>query len=223
MHPGTIEATAVDQAAARRSKVVIVDYGMGNVASIRNMFAKIGVQAATSDDPEAILAAPRLVLPGVGAFDEAMRTLRESDLVGPLMERATSGRGPLLGVCLGMQLLLEGSDEGTEPGLGLIPGRCFRFPASTEAGRLKVPHMGWNEVREVRNNALLPTLGSDARYYFVHSYFARPDDDEFVIGTTPYGITFASAIARGDVVGVQFHPEKSHRHGLRLLADFARG
>jgi glutamine amidotransferase len=202
------------------AEVVIVDYGMGNVGSIKNMMSKIGVVGELSSDPDVIVRAPRLVLPGVGAFDEAMATLRRAHLEEALLERAESGRGPLLGVCLGMQLLMEGSEEGSEKGLGLIPGTCRRFPAMTEHGPLRVPHMGWNEVGVAGPPRLLPSLGLEARYYFVHSYYAEPADAAHVVGTSVYGTRFASAVGRDDIVGVQFHPEKSHRHGLRLLADF---
>jgi glutamine amidotransferase len=200
--------------------VVIVDYGMGNVGSIRNMFAKIGATAELSGDPDEVAKADRLLLPGVGAFDEAMTTLRRKDLVEPILERSASGRGPLLGVCLGMQLLLDASEEGVESGLGLISGVCTRFPTRSATGPLRVPHMGWNDVTVRRPDALLPSLGVDARYYFVHSYRAEPSDGDHVTGTTTYGVPFASAIGHDDIAGVQFHPEKSHRHGLRLLAGF---
>ena len=201
--------------------LVIVDYGMGNVGSIRNMLSKIGVRAHLSREPDEIAAARRVVLPGVGAFGEAMTSLRKDGLVEALISRAHSGRGPLLGVCLGMQLLLDSSDEGGERGLGLIPGQCRRFPSRSDAGPLRVPHMGWNEVSVDRPSPLLPSLGTnESRYYFVHSYFAEPTSQEHVLGTTSYSVSFASAIAHEEIVGVQFHPEKSHRHGLRLFADF---
>jgi glutamine amidotransferase len=203
--------------------VVIVDYGMGNVGSIRNMLSKIGVGAELSGDPEVILRAARVILPGVGAFDEAMATLRRKHLVEALVARGQAGQRPLLGVCLGMQLLLEGSDEGHEKGLGLIPGRCRRFPTRSDVGPVRVPHMGWNEVSTTKPSPLLPSLGRDARYYFVHSYFADVSEPRDVLAETTYGLRFASAVSRDDVVGVQFHPEKSHRHGLRLLADFTSG
>lgn len=200
--------------------VVIVDYGMGNVGSIKNMLSRVGVAAELSGDPDVIVRAQRLVLPGVGAFDEAMTTLRRTHLAEALCERAESDRGPLLGVCLGMQLLLEASEEGVEKGLGLIPGTCRRFPTHSELGPLRIPHMGWNDVTVAEPPALLPSLGVDARYYFVHSFYAEPSDPAHVIGTTTYSTRFASAVGRDNLIGVQFHPEKSHRHGLRLLAEF---
>jgi glutamine amidotransferase len=203
-----------------RPHVVIVDYGMGNVGSIRNMFSKLGVTAHLSADGDEILNADRVLLPGVGAFDEAMATLQRVDLVEPLVARARSGR-PLLGVCLGMQLLLDGSDEGVLPGLGLVPGRCRRLDRASGDVPLRVPHMGWNEVQVTRADSPMPSLAQEGRYYFVHSYYAAPDDPAHVLATTDYGLEFASAVNRDAVVGLQFHPEKSHRYGMRLLADFA--
>jgi imidazole glycerol-phosphate synthase subunit HisH len=204
--------------------VVIVDYGMGNVGSLQNMFAKLGARAELSREATTIASAERVLLPGVGAFDEAMATLRRLDLVTPLVDRAAAGRR-LLGICLGMQLLLDGSDEGVLPGLGLVPGHCARLDReeASDGPRLKVPHMGWNEVSTVRAEQPLPSLADEGRYYFVHSFHAVPDDPDHVLGTTVYGVTFASAVHAGSVTGLQFHPEKSHRHGMRLLADFVAG
>jgi glutamine amidotransferase len=200
--------------------VVVVDYGMGNVGSIRNMLARIGATADVSGEPDVVAEAKRLILPGVGAFDEAMRTLRTTALLDAVLQRAASGAAPLLGVCLGMQLLLDGSEEGDERGLGLIPGTCRRFPDRHDGRRLLVPHMGWSTVTPARPSAHIPSVGVDARYYFVHSYYAEPAEPDDVLGRSTYGVDYASAVERGPVVGVQFHPEKSHRHGLRLLADF---
>lgn len=201
--------------------VVIVDYGMGNIASIRNMLAKTGRPAELSDDPQSVHDAEYLILPGVGAFDEAMRALAASGLREAILARQQSPDRPLLGVCLGMQLLLEGSEEGVLPGLGLIPGVCRRFPSTWADKPLLVPHMGWNEVRPAAPGVgPLPSIGADARYYFVHSYYADPAEGEHVYGRTSYGLEYASAIRRDLIVGVQFHPEKSHRHGMRLLQEF---
>lgn len=206
---------------AGNADVVIVDYGMGNVGSIRNMLLRVGARSELSGDPNVILTAPRLILPGVGAFDEAMTALRRAGLVEPLRERAQPDRGPMLGLCLGMQLLLDASDEGVEPGLGVIPGRC-RLLSADDGKRLLVPHMGWNNAEVVHPNPLLPSLAEDGRYYFVHSYYADPLEESTVVATTNYGRPFASVIAKGNAVGVQFHPEKSHKHGLRLFSDFVR-
>jgi glutamine amidotransferase len=201
-------------------EVVVVDYGMGNVGSIRNMLSKIGARGIVSGEPDVVSRAERLILPGVGAFDEAMATLRATSLYDAVLERASSGDAPLLGVCLGMQLLLEGSEEGEQKGLGLVPGTCRRFPGVADGVALRVPHMGWNTVEPLRSSSYLPSLGINARYYFVHSYFAEPTFEEDVLGRSTYGVPYASAVQHDTVVGVQFHPEKSHRHGLRLLADF---
>lgn len=200
-------------------EVVVVDYGMGNVGSIRNMLAKIGARGVVTGDPDAVARAERIILPGVGAFDEAMQTLQATDLPTAILERA-GHEVPLLGVCLGMQLLLESSEEGDQEGLGLVPGTCRRFPSTVDGLPLLVPHMGWSTVEPVRTSALLPSLGLDARYYFVHSYYVETTYDEHVLGRSTYGVPYTSAVQNGTVAGVQFHPEKSHRHGLRLLADF---
>lgn len=200
--------------------IVIVDYGMGNIASIRNMLAKLGHSATLTADPDVAFQAERLILPGVGAFDQAVRALAESGLDRAVRARFEESDNPLLGVCLGMQLLTEGSEEGQLPGLGLVPGVARRFPKQYEGRPLRVPHMGWGEVRPRSSSSPLPSLGLDARYYFVHSYYVETTDPEHVLGTTKYGLTFASAVQRGSVVGVQFHPEKSHRHGMQLLKDF---
>jgi imidazole glycerol-phosphate synthase subunit HisH len=202
------------------AEVVIVDYGVGNVGSILNMYSRIGKRAILSRDPDEIGAAARVLLPGVGSFDHAMLRLRDSELEAPI--KAAVDRGtPLLGVCLGMQLLLDGSEEGVESGLGLIRGRSYRFPNEFEGGKLRVPHMGWNTLERAKETKTLPSLGKADRYYFVHSYFVHPDDPADVLTRTTYGTTFASGISHDNVSGVQFHPEKSHRFGLKLLSDFA--
>lgn len=201
--------------------ITIIDYGVGNIASIGNMLKKVGHSAEFSSDPASIARASRLILPGVGAFDRAASRLSETGLGDLVRERATAGV-PILGVCLGMQLLLDGSDEGELPGLGLIPGRSHRFPAEIDGVRLRVPHMGWNTVTRLEGSRdVLPRVESGDRFYFVHSYFVQPDSADHVVATTRHGVDFASMIRRQSVWGVQFHPEKSHRYGMRLLRDFA--
>jgi glutamine amidotransferase len=205
-----------------RGRTVIVDYGMGNIASIRNMIARLGGHADLTGDPNEIDAAQRIILPGVGAFDTAMTTLRHRGLAEAL-QAAVERDACLLGICLGMQVLFDGSDEGSEQGLGLLPGRVRRFPWEADGRLLRVPHMGWSEVQVRNPTSVLPTLGDDGRrFYFVHSYYADPQDPADVVATSRYGIDFASVVGAGRVVGVQFHPEKSHRHGMSLLADFLR-
>jgi imidazole glycerol-phosphate synthase subunit HisH len=201
--------------------LVIVDYGMGNTGSIRNMLKRIGVPARLGREPAAIAEADRLILPGVGAFDSAVQQIRALGL-WEVLEDAAARRGvPILGICLGMQLLTEGSDEGSQPGFGWIRGRCVRFDPAARPG-LKVPHMGWSTVRIERPTPLSAGVDDTTRYYFVHSYFVRAEDPADVALTTEHGERFASAVQRRNVHGVQFHPEKSHRYGMQVLRNFAR-
>lgn len=201
------------------SEITIIDYGVGNIASIANMLKKAGHTAVLSGDHGEIRGARKLILPGVGSFDHAAARLHATGIDDLVRERAAAGV-PILGVCLGMQLLLDGSDEGELSGLGLIPGRSYRFPSEINGVRLRVPHMGWNTVQRTTDTAL-PRVVTGDRFYFVHSYRVRPDDEAHIAATTRHGIDFASMIHRENVMGVQFHPEKSHRYGLRLLSDFA--
>lgn len=201
--------------------IVIVDYRMGNVGSIANMCKKIGVPAVISSRPEDIERAERLILPGVGAFDEGMQNLHASGLLPLLQRRVVEEGTPVLGICLGMQLMTRSSEEGSAAGLGWVPAKTVRFRAP-ENPSLKVPHMGWNHARVIRANSLFDGLEEDARFYFVHSYHVVCDDPAEVLATTSYGVEFPSAFGAGNVFGVQFHPEKSHRFGMRLLSNFAR-
>lgn len=198
--------------------IAVVDYGMGNIGSILNMLRKIGAPGIAVESPEQLAEAERIVLPGVGAFDRGMSQLRERGLVGPLTEAVTGRNVPLLGICLGMQLLCEGSEEGSEPGLGWIGGRCIRFAVTPESG-LKVPHMGWNEIRVVHDSPLFDP-GEQARFYFVHSYHMQCTNPEDVAAVSRYGDEFTAAVRRGNIFGVQFHPEKSHRFGIELFRRF---
>jgi glutamine amidotransferase len=196
--------------------VTIVDYGMGNLGSIRNMLSRIGAESAITSRPEEIAAADKLILPGVGHFDEAMRNLRSSGMVEALNEAVMRNGRPILGICLGMQLLTRRSDEGTEPGLGWVDADTKRLPFEN----LRVPHMGWNLIERRQDHPLTQDLPSEPRFYFVHSYFVHPDRDENLLTSTVYGEPFASAIVRDNVLGTQFHPEKSHKFGMKLLANF---
>lgn len=197
--------------------VSIIDYGLGNLGSVANMFRRIGVDAHRVSTPEQVLASERVLLPGVGAFDHGVRRLRETGLFEPLQEFAGSGR-PLFGICLGMQLLFDSSEEGEESGLRLIPGRSRRFPA---APGLRVPHMGWNVVSQKHPDTLLIDTDRSSRYYFVHSYHVVPERPEDVLATTPYGEGFVSMVRSGSTMGAQFHPEKSHTFGMSILGNFA--
>lgn len=200
--------------------VVIVDYGMGNLGAIANMLKRLGVPHQISADAGPILTATGLILPGVGHFDAAVRNLESSGLRPVLERKALEERVPVLGICLGMQLMTRASEEGTLPGLGWVPARTLGFRDRIEAG-LKVPHMGWNEVRVLRANPLVEEAPEPARYYFVHSYFVEVDDPAQAILETTHGRPFHAALQAGNLYGVQFHPEKSHRFGLQLLRNFA--
>ena len=199
---------------------VVVDYGMGNVASVLNMLRHIGVtDAVLSGRAEDVARADRVLLPGVGAFDRGMAHLAASGLDAALRARVLGQGVPALGICLGMQLLASGSDEGERPGLGWIPGRAR---AILPAPGRRVPHMGWNAVTGVRDNPLVPPDGERRRFYHVHRYHVVPADPAHVLATTPYGADLATVVGAGRVFGVQFHPEKSHRFGMDLLERFVR-
>lgn len=198
----------------------IVDYGVGNCGSIANMLSYLGIENRISNDPKEILGAERLILPGVGAFDAGMQNLEERGLLEPLRQAIRERQTPILGICLGMQLLCAGSEEGRRPGLGVIDAHCVRFDPAATPAPIKVPHMGWAELDIVRPGRLFPEKAY-ARFYFVHSYHvvcAQPGD---VAARALHGISFTAAIERGSVFGVQFHPEKSHRFGMRVLRTFA--
>lgn len=199
----------------------VVDAGIGNLGSLLNMLDRVGAPARPITTAEEVATARALILPGVGAFDHGMARLRATGLVDPIRQRVQGDRVPLLGVCLGMQLLGRSSEEGSSSGLALIPAatRRFRFDAAQAA--LRLPHMGWNECRPAPGAALLESGAEMPRFYFVHSYHVVPDAPELVAGWTHYGFDFAAAVQHGNIYGVQFHPEKSHRWGKQLLARFA--
>lgn len=200
--------------------IAIIDYSMGNVASIARMLKKLGIDSILTRDPDEISAAEKLILPGVGAFDTGMRKLRDTEIKGVLQQIVVEERKPVLGICLGMQLLFNRSEEGVEPGLGWIDGDVKRFRFSGEQ-KERVPHMGWNLVMPSPGIPLFAELTKDARFYFVHSYFADPIDTSDIAATTQHGFKFCCAVSRGNIHGVQFHPEKSHKFGLQLLKNFA--
>jgi imidazole glycerol-phosphate synthase subunit HisH len=199
--------------------ITIVDYNMGNPGSIRNMLKKIGCDSRITSDLGLIAEATKLILPGVGAFDAGMDGLEQSKLIPVLSERVLQARVPILGICLGMQLMGNRSSEGRRSGLGWIAAEALHFEVNENG--LKVPHMGWNAVTKVRAAPLLGDLPADARFYFVHSYFIKCCRPEDVLLTTSYGVPFDSAFSHQNIYGVQFHPEKSHRYGMGLLRNFA--
>jgi glutamine amidotransferase len=197
-------------------KIAIIDYGVGNLRSVEKAFAATGCDAAVSSDEKILRQAERLVLPGVGAFGACMKALTERGFDELVRERVAQGT-PLLGVCIGMQMLFEESEEfGATPGLRILPGRVRRF-----SGELVVPHVGWNQIRQRLAHKLFAGIADQSFFYFVHSYYCEPGDPASVVGETEYGGRYASVVARDNVCGVQFHPEKSQAAGLRLLSNFA--
>ena len=198
-------------------QVGIIDYGVGNLRSVEKAFAATGCDAVVSSGEKILRQAERLVLPGVGAFGACMKALAERGFDELVRERVAKGT-PLLGVCVGMQMLCEESEEfGATAGLGILSGRVRRF-----SGDLVVPQVGWNQIRQRSAHTLFAGIADQSFFYFVHSYYCEPDDPAIVIGETEYGATYASVVARGNVCGVQFHPEKSQAAGLKLLSNFAR-
>jgi len=205
----------------------IVDYNMGNLASVINAFAKVGVDASLESDPAKLSQYDKLILPGVGAFADAMKHLKSNGMDEAVKKFAQS-RKPLLGICLGMQLLFESSEEfGSTEGLGLIPGKVVAFDEDKFDHPLKVPHMGWNEMFQMKNekleirNELFDGLPDDFYLYFVHS-FHTVCEDKYAIGKTHYGYEFVSAVQNGNIYGIQPHPEKSHDNGLKIIENFAK-
>jgi imidazole glycerol-phosphate synthase subunit HisH len=198
--------------------VVIVDYGSGNPASVLNMVRKVGGVATISNDPRAMADATKLILPGVGAFDHGVERMRELGLFEPFREKASTGI-PVLGICVGAQLLGKGSEEGKLPGLGLVDVSMRKFvaPPGTD---LRVPHVGWNTVTVSKPNALIPPGGDEQRFYFTHSFHPVCADPSDVVAMAEYGYGFAAAFGHDNVYGVQFHPEKSHRFGMALIRNF---
>jgi len=201
--------------------IAIIAYGMGNLRSVQKAFEAVGAQARVVSEPKEVEQADRIVLPGVGAFQDAVRTMREKDMVGPVLHHIEKGK-PFLGICLGLQMLMDvGYEDGEHRGLGVIPGKCVRFDVDREMG-LKVPHMGWNQLDVKRPSPVLRDLPEGCSVYFVHSYHVVPEDESVIATTTDYGRPFVSSIWRDNLVATQFHPEKSQKVGLQILANFAK-
>jgi glutamine amidotransferase len=202
--------------------IAIIDYGMGNLRSVQKGFEKVGFEAVVTADPRVVLAAERIVLPGVGAFRDCMRNLEQAGFVEPILRVIREGR-PFLGICVGMQLLLTDSVEfGLYQGLNVIPGHVLRFPDEMVADgeKLKVPHMGWNQLAVRRPAPVFAGVKDGTNVYFVHSYYAVPDNESVVAATSSYGVEFCAAIWKDNIVATQFHPEKSQDAGLRILKNF---
>lgn len=203
--------------------IAIIDYGMGNLRSVQKGFEQVGFEALVTDDPQQVLQAERVVLPGVGAFRDCIRNLEQGGFVEPIHKVIAEGR-PFLGICLGLQLLFSESEEfGLHKGLGVIPGRVVRFPEGMSAAgeKLPVPHMGWNQIGLKGNSPLFNGIADQSNVYFVHSYYVKPDDPAVIAATCDYGLEFCAAIRKDNLVATQFHPEKSQAVGLRMLKNFA--
>ena len=199
--------------------ITIIDYGMGNLGSIKNMLKKIGVNSLITNNKNEINSAEKLILPGVGAFDKAVSNLEKLDLLGLLNKKVLEEKVPILGICLGMQLLGNSSEEGSKKGLGWIDGDVLKFDIDKT---LKVPHMGWNRVYPVKENVLFKNMYLEPRFYFVHTYYFKCNNKEDILATTEYGGKFVSAVNKENIYGVQFHPEKSHKFGMKLLENFSQ-
>lgn len=202
--------------------IAIIDYGMGNLRSVQKAFEKVGYEARVTSDPQVVLEAERIVLPGVGAFRDCIRNLEEGGFIEPILRVIREGR-PFLGICLGLQLLFTESEEfGLHRGLDVIPGRVVRFADGLKDGDedLKVPHMGWNQLAVKRRPPALAGIPDGANFYFVHSYYVKPDDPAVVATTTDYGGEFCSSVWKDNIVATQFHPEKSQEKGLAILKNF---
>lgn len=200
--------------------IKIIDYGLGNILAFQNVFKRLNLPAGIAKTAADLTDATKLVLPGVGAFDQAMRLLDESGMRAALDECVLSRGVPVLGVCVGMQILADSSEEGEAVGLGWIRGRVKAF-RSLRHDDLLIPHMGWNDVAPATQSGLFGQLGTEARFYFLHSFYFECAERQHVAAVTSYGVDFASAVHRDNIYGVQFHPEKSHQFGARLLQSFA--
>lgn len=200
--------------------LTIVNYGVGNLSSMQNMLTKIGVPSLVSNNEYEISKAEKLILPGVGAFDTCAERLNESGLMTVLQERVIDNKIPVLGVCVGMQLMLDSSEEGIMPGLGWVKGKAVRFNKDMLSEKLKIPHMGWSEIGVSKKTNLLDGFQEDPRYYFVHSFHALLENNDDELFSAIHGYQFTAGIQHGNVTGVQFHPEKSHKFGMKLLFNF---
>jgi imidazole glycerol-phosphate synthase subunit HisH len=202
--------------------IAIIDYGMGNLRSVQKGFEKVGFEAVVTTEPKTVLAADRIVLPGVGAFRDCIKNLEEGGFIDPILRVIREGR-PFLGICLGLQLLFTESEEfGLHKGLNVIPGRVVRFPEGMAEGEeeLKVPHMGWNQLSMKRRPPAFSGIPDGANFYFVHSFYVQPEDPSVIATTTDYGIEFCSSVWKDNIVATQFHPEKSQERGLAILKNF---
>ncbi len=201
--------------------ITIIDYGLGNIQAFVNVYKRLHIPVVVARNSTELDGASKLILPGVGAFDNAMLRLHESGMHDAINDMVMAQKIPVLGVCVGMQMLADSSEEGQLQGLGWVPGKVMAFNSTQQESSLPLPHMGWNDVKPATGTSLFQGLETSARFYFLHSYYFVCDQDENAIATTGYGLDFHCAVAAGSIFGVQFHPEKSHHHGVKLLKNFA--
>lgn len=199
----------------------IVDYGLGNIQAFLTMFKRMGMDATRAKTPDDLIGASKIILPGVGAFDHAIELLDQSGMRPILEALVLKDKVPVLGICVGMQILATSSDEGHLAGLGWVPGKVRAFRGNEQSASLPLPHMGWNDVKPKPDSPLFAGLESDARFYFLHSYYFECDAPSHVDAVASYGFDFSCAVSADNVYGVQFHPEKSHHFGTKLLKNFA--
>ncbi|HNW89569.1 MAG TPA: imidazole glycerol phosphate synthase subunit HisH [Bacteroidales bacterium] len=207
----------------QNSMIVVVDYGMGNIGSIVNMIKKAGGESMVSSDIKIIGDAKKLIIPGVGSFDNGMRNLHDLGLIDVLCKKVLVEKIPILGICLGMQLFAKSSEEGVLPGLGWVDAACKKFHFTGQNQKLRIPHMGWNEVNIKKKDGIFRNMYDDASFYFVHSYHVECSNAEDVAATTGYGFEFTSSLQHQNIFATQFHPEKSHKYGLLVMKNFVEG
>ena len=203
----------------KNNMIAIIDYDMGNVYSLQNMIKKVGGTSVVTNNIEEIVKSDKIILPGVGSFDEGVQNLKKYNLFDKLIELALDKKKIFMGICLGFQLLTLSSEEGVEKGLGLLDANTikFRFPDNEN---LKIPHLRWNFVKQKKNSLLFSDMYENPRFYFVHSYYVKPENNDDTLTTTDYGFEFTSSIEMNNILGTQFHPEKSHKFGIKLIENF---
>jgi imidazole glycerol-phosphate synthase subunit HisH len=202
--------------------ITIIDYGLGNIRAFANVYERLNIKTKIARTAADIQGAGKIILPGVGAFDHAMSLLNSSGMRDELEKQVLSNKIPVIGICIGMQILAGSSEEGTMTGLNWIPGEVKRFDPNSIPYKTRLPHMGWNTMKPIKNNSLLDGFNEESRFYFLHSYYFSCRDENDIISITKYGIQYASGVNKENIFGIQFHPEKSHSNGIQLLHNFAK-